>query len=435
MNVARRGLSIASVLSAAVVLMACGEDGAPGAQGEPGSQGQPGPAGPPGPAGSTGTGPRGPQGLPGQDGDDGEAGAPGPAGPAGPAGASPFTLSGNDVLYTAGNVGIGPGAASPLGATLDVRGTMKVGTSANTVAGDFAVMTVTGTSPAVKGEVNSQFANFGTAAIYGVSSGTGAYAGLFYASNAAGNGPAVLALTEGNGNGITANAGKNGDGVETTADGSGNALFAWTPNFGTGRAGRFANFNANNGNSTVQVSNAGTGSALLINHTGSSGALVVLQSSGANVARIDKSGRGYFNGGTQTSGADLAEIVPTTGAVPEPGDVVEIDPDHDDRFRLSTEPATSRVAGVITTKPGVLLNAPGAEKAAEGPGLALAGRVPVKTTDEGGPIRVGDLLVAARTPGRAMRAPANPAPGTVIGKALRASKDKRGTVEMLVMLR
>lgn len=426
------------------MMAACGGEGDPGPRGEPGPQGEPGPAGP---AGSTGTGSQGPRGPAGEDGEDGQNGEAGATGPAGPAGASPFSLSGTDALYTAGNVGIGPGAASPLEATLDVRGTVKVTgpatettamtvrTSANAPAGDFAVMTTTGTSPAIKGEVNSMFANFGTAGVYGVSSGTGGYGGLFYSSNAAGHGPALYALANGNGNGITANAAKSGDGVETTANGSGNAIFAWTPNFGTGRAARFANFNTNNGNATVHVSNAGTGTALVVNHTGSSGALLTLQNNGANMARIDKSGRGYFNGGTQTGGADLAEIVPTTGAVPEPGDVVEIDPDHEDRFRLSTEPVTTRVAGVITTKPGVLLNAPGAEKAAEGPGLALAGRVPVKTTNEGGPIRIGDLLVAARTPGRAMRAPASPAPGTVIGKALKASDQKSATIEMLVMLR
>lgn len=32
------------------------------------------------------------------------------------------------------------------------------------------------------------------------------------------------------------------------------------------------------------------------------------------VARIDRTGKGFFNGGTQVGGADLAEFVPTTGA-------------------------------------------------------------------------------------------------------------------------
>ncbi len=107
----------------------------------------------------------------------------------------------------------------------------------------FKVDKVTGTSPAVRGEVNSQFANFGTAGIYGVSSGTGGYAGLFHACNPAGNGPALIAIADGNGNGITANASNAGDGVETTADGTGAAIYAWVPNFGQGRAGRLVNYN------------------------------------------------------------------------------------------------------------------------------------------------------------------------------------------------
>ncbi len=71
----------------------------------------------------------------------------------------------------------------------------------------------------------------------------------------------------------------------------------------------------------------------------------------------------------------------------------------------------------------------------DGPALALAGRVPVKVTDEGGSIRPGDLLVAAPTAGHAMRAPDQPRPGSVIGKALGRLGTGTGVVEMLVMLR
>ena len=51
-------------------------------------------------------GPQGPQGI------AGATGATGPAGAAGPAGASPFTLSGANAVYTAGNVGIGTATAN-----------------------------------------------------------------------------------------------------------------------------------------------------------------------------------------------------------------------------------------------------------------------------------------------------------------------------------
>lgn len=297
-------------------------------------------------------------------------------------------------------------------------------TVGNGTAVDAKVDRVTGTSPAVKGEVNSQFSNFGTAGVYGVSSGTGGYAGLFYASNPAGNAPGVLALTEGSGNGLTANAGQNGDGVETTADGNGNSLYAWTPNFGTGRAARLVNFNTTNTNSVLHV------------ETRSAGDIAVFRSGGtpANVARIDATGKGFFNGGTQTGGADLAEVVPTCSAM-APGDVVEIDPDTPDCFRLARTAGSTLVAGVVSTEPGVTLNAKGAEEEDDRPALALAGRVPVKVTATSRPIRIGDLLVASSKPGRAMRASADPAVGTVIGKALESFSGDRGTITMLVMSR
>lgn len=74
------------------------------------------PAGPEGP-----TGPEGPQ------------GPEGPEGPQGPEGASPFDLVGEDAVYEQGSVGIG--TDSP-GALLDVRGSVTVGYSGNSAAGE-----------------------------------------------------------------------------------------------------------------------------------------------------------------------------------------------------------------------------------------------------------------------------------------------------------
>jgi hypothetical protein len=50
-------------------------------------------------------------------------------------------------------------------------------------------------------------------------------------------------------------------------------------------------------------------------------------------------------------------------------------------------------------------------------------------------VEIGDLLVASSAPGRAKRAPADPAVGTVIGKALEPFEGARGTITMLVMSR
>jgi hypothetical protein len=154
-----------------------------------------------------------------------------------------------------------------------------------------------------------------------------------------------------------------------------------------------------------------------------------------NQFRVDGTGKVFANGGTQTGGADVAEFIPVSGA-PQPGDVVEIDLDHPGSFRRCATANSTAVAGVISTDPGMSLGADKpAENTATGPQLALAGRVPVKVCAAGGPIHTGDLLVGSAVAGRAMRAPANPAVGTVIGKALGTLDSGEGTIEMLAMLR
>lgn len=40
----------------------------------------------------------------------------------------------------------------------------------------------------------------------------------------------------------------------------------------------------------------------------------MFENAASKVARIDRTGKGFFNGGTQIGPADLAEFVPTTGA-------------------------------------------------------------------------------------------------------------------------
>jgi hypothetical protein len=297
--------------------------------------------------------------------------------------------------------------------TANTSDVITVTTVGNGVAGNFKVDRVTGTSAAVRGEVNSQFANFGTAGIYGISSGTGGFAGLFHASNPAGNGPALIAIADGNGNGITANATNTGDGVETTADGTGNALYAWTPNFSTGRAARLVNYNTANTNPVLTVEQHSAGSIALFK-SGNPGTV--------NVARISAAGRGFFNDGTQNSGADVAEAFDVEGNINsyEPGDVLVIGLEKDRAVARSSEPYSTLVLGVYATKPGVLLTEEhiDADMKDKVP-MGVIGVVPTKVCLEGGPIKKGDLLVTSSIPGVAMKADMDKVrPGQVIGKSL-----------------
>lgn len=314
---------------------------------------------------------------------------------------------------------------------------ITVTTVGNGIAGNFKVDRNTGTSAAVKGEVNSIFANFGTAGVYGLSSGTGGYGGLFYSSNSAGNGPAVLALTEGNGNAITANAGGGGDGVEATVDGTGNAIYGWIPNFGSGKAGRFANFNSANSQPVVHVTTTGTGSTLLVNHQGPSGNIAVYQNNSTNVARIDKTGKAFFNGGTQNSGADLAEAFDVEGntSAYEPGDILIISTDSDRTVEKSTKPYSTLVAGVYATKPGVLLTEENIDSDLIGKvPMGVVGVIPTKVCLEGGKIKRGDFIVTSSTPGVAMKGnPKKVKIGQVIGKALQ-DYDQNGIGKIKVLV-
>ncbi|KMQ69847.1 hypothetical protein ACM39_02055 [Chryseobacterium sp. FH2] len=324
--------------------------------------------------------------------------------------------------------------------TSNINPVLTAKTVGNNMAGDFFVDNTLGTSPAVHGKVNSQFANFGTAGIYGESIGTGGFAGLFYQSNVNGNGPALIALTEGNGNGITANAGKNGNGIESTADGTGSAMYGWVPNFGTGRAGYFRNFNAANATPVLSVTNAGTGTGFFVNHTGSSGNIAIFQSAGTNVARVNKSGTGFFNGGTQNSGADVAEAFDVEGNTSEyePGDILVISIDSDRTVEKSSKPYSHLVAGVYATKPGVLLTEENIDSELTGKvPMGVIGVIPTKVCLEGGAIKRGDLLVTSSKSGVAMKANLKKVKiGQVLGKALQDyDQNETGKIKVLVNIK
>ena len=183
------------------------------------------------------------------------------------------------------------------------------------------------------------------------------------------------------------------------------------------------------------------GTTLSVEKDATSGTIAVFKSDGTSVARIDANGDVVINGTlTQNGSADFAERVAVDRAASEfaPGDVVVIDTTAERRFTLSSAPASTLVAGVVSSKPAILAGLSDASgdgwRKTEIP-MAMTGIVPCKVCDEGGSIRPGDLLVTSSTSGRAMRAGPNPAPGTVLGKALGFHVKGAGTVEVFLMAR
>jgi hypothetical protein len=243
-------------------------------------------------------------------------------------------------------------------------------------AGNFFMNNTNGVGAGVRGQVNSIFGNEGTAGVYGVSSGTGGYGGYF---------------------------------EHTSTSGFGIAVF---------------------------VQNAGAGSVLVANSTNSAGDLGIFQVNGNNVARISHAGKGYFDGGTQNSGADLAEAFDVEGSAAdyEPGDVLLISTTADRTVVKSNEAYSNLVAGVYATKPGVLLTEESVNSSLEGKvPMGVVGVIPTKVCNDGGPIHRGDILVTSARPGYAMKADLDKLkPGQAIGKALEEFNGTTGKIKVLV---
>lgn len=131
---------------------------------------------------------------------------------------------------------------------------------------------------------------------------------------------------------------------------------------------------------------------------------------------------------------DLAEWVSSETTL-TPGSVVIIHPEKVDEVRRSDRAYDTRVAGVVSPTPGIVLGEPGPGKYR----IATVGRVRIKVDASIGAIQVGDLLVTSDVAGMAMKS--RPVaisgvefhrPGTIIGKALEPHAS--GTGEILALL-
>jgi hypothetical protein len=151
-------------------------------------------------------------------------------------------------------------------------------------------------------------------------------------------------------------------------------------------------------------------------------------------------GDGTITGNLSVSGnlaakyQDVAEWVESSQEL-QPGTVVVLDTTKSNQVLASTQSYDSRVAGVISLRPGLAL---GEQK--DGSVLvATTGRVKVKVDASHGPVQIGDLLVTSEKEGVAMKSvPVEVGgvrlhrPGTLIGKALEPLAN--GTGEILVLL-
>jgi hypothetical protein len=154
----------------------------------------------------------------------------------------------------------------------------------------------------------------------------------------------------------------------------------------------------------------------------------------------------FPDGNTQTTafnttlcGGDYAESVNVSGdrTSYEPGDVLVIGADSATDVSKSTEPYSPLVAGIYSTKPGIIGRRQASDQAknkTEIP-MAMVGIVPTKVSAENGPIKRGDLLVSSATPGYAMKGTDRGRMlGAVLGKAMGNLDSGTGVIELLVSL-
>jgi hypothetical protein len=143
--------------------------------------------------------------------------------------------------------------------------------------------------------------------------------------------------------------------------------------------------------------------------------------------------------GTSVIGAtyqDLAEWVPATADM-LPGTVAILNPEKTNEVMPSVTAYDTRVAGVVSAQPGLLLGEGSDAKEM----IATTGRVKVRVDARRTPIAVGDLLVTSDEPGTAMKSePMNingrkfHQPGTIIGKALEPLAGGQGEILVLLSL-
>lgn len=228
--------------------------------------------------------------------------------------------------------------------------------------------------------------------------------------NTTGKGPAIFAVSE-----------------ETSAGyNRANGLAFYTNTLDTAAAERVRISNAGN----VGIGTIAPGAKLEVD-----GNIKLTSGSGASITFADGTVQSTAWTGS-LCGGDYAEAVSGAGdrASYEPGDVLVLNGSDDGDVIKSTEPYSTAVAGIYSTKPGLIGRRQATKSDLEIP-MAMVGIVPTKVSAENGPIRRGDLLVTSSTAGYAMKGTdRSQMLGAIVGKAMGNLESGTGVIEVLVSL-
>lgn len=214
--------------------------------------------------------------------------------------------------------------------------------------------------------------------------------------------------------------------------------------YGTNGNGLRVYNNGGAGNTAFEVVQAG-GSRLRVDGLGNVGIGTTSPGYKLDVAgQIRASGGIVFSDGSSINGlsslcqgGDYAESVDLSDDRKryEPGDVLVIDPNVEGKFVKSTEPYSMAVAGIYSTKPGIVGRRQTTAKSPEEIPMAVVGIVPTKVSAENGVIHPGDVLVTSSTAGYAMKGTDRSLlTGAIVGKAMGSLVSGSGVIEVLVSL-
>jgi hypothetical protein len=186
------------------------------------------------------------------------------------------------------------------------------------------------------------------------------------------------------------------------------------------------NARADTGTPDLKIDAAGNLSAagtIIVNSRAN--ATAIANGATTGVGNIGASGAAFntvFAKATTAQYADLAEMY-AADAYYTPGTVLEFG--GPEEITLSDSDMSTRIIGVVSTDPAHLMNSE--LQADHATAVALIGRVPCSVV---GTVRRGDMMVSAGN--GAARSESNPAPGSMIGKAVQDHHGDAGVIEILV---